>query len=195
MLAIMAAPALADSHGKKKPELLSGASGAMLAASCNGCHGPDGVSVGPGIPSIGGQSVDYMVSIMQGFAKGEVPSTIMGRIAKGYTADEIKNMAAYYSKKPFVPAKQKFDAAQAKTGAKLHAKYCEKCHEDGGKKAEEDSGILAGQWLPYLHFTMADFLSGKREMTKKMRKKVKKLLDKEGKKGLEALFHYYASQQ
>ena len=181
--------------GDKKPELISGASGAMLAATCNGCHGPDGASAGPAIPTISGISADYFVEVMKGFASGEVPSTIMGRIAKGYTEDEVKRLAEFYSKKPWKSAKQTADAALAKEGAKLHEKYCEKCHEDGGKKAEEDAAILAGQWKPYLQFTMADFVSGKRPMTKKMKKKVEKLIKAKGEKGLHAIIEFYASQQ
>jgi len=191
-LALASGSALAA--GKKK-ELLSGAPAEVLAATCAGCHGPNGASGGPATPTISGFNSEYFVEVMKGFASGEVPSTIMGRIAKGYTDDEIKKMADYYAKLPFVPAKQSFDAALAKKGAKLHEKYCEKCHAEGGKKPEEDSGILAGQWMPYVSYTMHDFASGKREMTKKMKKKVKKLMAKEGEKGMQALMHYWASQQ
>ena len=179
----------------KKPELIGGASAEMLAAQCDGCHGPNGASGGPAIPNIGGNNPEYLVEYLKEVASGEYPSTIMGRIAKGYTEDEIKRIAAHYAKQKWVPAKQKFDAALAKEGAKLHEKYCEKCHEDGGRKADEDVAILAGQWLPYLHFTMADFVSGRREMTKKMKKKVNKLLKKKGEKGLNAVLEFYASQQ
>ncbi len=195
-LAVTAAQAGSHGGGKKmKPELVSGASGAMLAATCNGCHGPDGSSVGPAIPNIGGISKDYLKEVMEEYASGEYPSTIMGRIAKGYTEDEIERLAEYFSKQKWMPAKQEFDAAAAKEGAKLHKKYCEKCHEDGGKKAEEDSAILAGQWKPYLQFTMADFLSGSRPMTKKMKRQVEKLLKSKGEKGLSSIIEFYASQQ
>ncbi len=82
-----------------------------------------------------------------------------------------------------------------KKGGKLHDKYCEKCHSDGGQSAEDDSGILAGQWTDYLKWSLADYTSGNREMTKKMAKKLKKLVKKEGDKGIDALLAYYASQQ
>ena len=191
-LAITSAQAGSD---KKKPELISGAPGELLAAQCNGCHGPNGASGGPATPTIAGQSKELLVEMMKGFASGEIPSTIMGRIAKGYSDDDVMRLADFYSRQKWVPAKQKFDAAAAKKGAKLHEKYCEKCHEDGGRKADEDIAILAGQWKHYLHFTMADFMSGKREMTKKMKKRVEKLVKSKGKEGLNAVLEYYASQQ
>ncbi|HEB97247.1 MAG TPA: cytochrome c4 [Sedimenticola thiotaurini] len=179
----------------EKPKLMMGASAKMLADTCYGCHGTDGASGGPATPTISGLSKDYFVETMEGFAEDEIPSTIMGRIAKGYTKDEIKMLADYFGDKPFVKAKQGFDAKLAKKGKKLHKKYCEKCHADGGSTAEDDAGILAGQWTPYLTWQFADFKAGEREAPKKMRKKMKKMLSREGSAGLEALINYYASQQ
>ncbi len=46
-----------------------------------------------------------------------------------------------------------------------------------------------------MRWTLADYNAGDREMTKKMAKKLKKLVQKEGDKGIEALLAYYASQQ
>lgn len=175
----------------EKP-LLSGASASMLSHTCAGCHGTYGASSGPATPSIGGISAVYFEEVMQGFKSGEVKSTIMGRIAAGYSDEEIKLMGEFYSKQPFVAAVQTADAGKAKEGAKLHEKYCEKCHADGGTSAEDDSGILAGQLMPYLHYTLADFKSGDREMTKKMKKQVDQLMKKEGDAGFEALLNFYA---
>ncbi len=167
----------------------------MLSNTCVGCHGAGGISNGPAIPSIAGSSESYFVDVMTEYAKDERASTIMGRIARGYTDDEIKTMGGYFSKQKIVGAKQEFDAEKAKKGKKLHKKYCEKCHEDGGTSAEDDSGILAGQWKPYLEYTMADFHAGTRNMPKKMKKKVKKMIKKKGKDAESILNEYYASQQ
>lgn len=177
------------------PELMTGASAEMLANTCAGCHGTNGASNGPATPTIAGLSSEYFIEVMEGFKSAETPSTIMTRIAKGYSEDDIKAMASYFAKKPFVKAKQPFDADTVRAGAKLHDKYCEKCHANAGQLPEDDSGILAGQWAPYLNATMTDYIGGKREMTKKMRKKVSKLMDKEGEAGLRTLLNFYASQQ
>lgn len=170
-------------------------SGEMLGNTCAGCHGTDGISTGPAIPTIGGLSNDYLVDAMMEYKTGERGSTIMTRIAKGYTDDEIKAMSKFFSGKPYVGNKQKVSAKMAKTGAKLHKKYCEKCHEDGGTSAEDDAGVLAGQWKPYLQYTMEDFHSGARTMPKKMKKKMKAMMDKHGAKGEQALLDYYAGQE
>ncbi len=176
-----------------EPKTLSGASDSMLANTCAGCHGTSGASVGPASPTIAGMSEEYFVEVMEGFASGEVPSTIMGRLVKGYTEDEVKQLAKFYAAQPFVAANQKSDADKAKKGAKLHEKYCEKCHAEGGTSAEDDSGVLAGQWSPYLMWTMEDYMSGARTPTKKMKKKVMELTEDHGDAGWDALYNFYAS--
>jgi len=170
----------------------------MLAGTCYGCHGTNGSSSGPAAPSIAQMEKTAFVEAMQAFRSGDTYGTIMGRIAKGYTDEEIERMAGHFAVRKFVPAKQKFDAAAAKKGAKLHDKYCEKCHEEGGKPITgEDTEyfLLAGQWVPYLENTIADFRAGRREMPKKMKKKLDKLIEKAGDKGLAAINAFYASQQ
>ncbi len=178
-----------------KPKLMMGASAGMLSNTCAGCHGTNGASQGPAAPTIAGLSKDYFVETMQGFASGEINSTIMGRIAKGYTDAELNQMADFYKGKSFVKAKQSFDSKLVKKGAKLHDKYCEKCHAEGGQSAEDDAGVLAGQWTPYVSWTLADYENGNREASKKMKKKMKKLMEREGSAGIQALISYYASQQ
>ncbi|CAK0759355.1 Cytochrome subunit of sulfide dehydrogenase [Gammaproteobacteria bacterium] len=170
------------------------ATGSMLANNCTGCHGIDGASHGPSIPSIGGLSKEYLVGIMKAYQEGKAYSTIMGRIAKGYTEDEIKVMADYYAGKPFVSANQKFDAKLSKNGESLHEKYCGKCHEEKGSSSDE-AGILTGQWMPYLQWTIADFKGSKREAEKKMLTKLEQLLADKGDAGLDALLNYYARQK
>ncbi len=188
------------------------ASPSMLANTCAGCHGTNGVSAGPATPSIAGMSKVYFVNAMLAYKYGndedkiaaaaeamkmdpddidglKRPATIMGRIARGYTDAEIGAMADFFTKKTFMRASQKADSGLAKKGKKIHKEACEKCHEDGGTKGD-GSGILAGQWMPYLENAVMDFTGGHRGMPKKMRSKVKKLSDKDW----DALVHYYGSQ-
>jgi sulfide dehydrogenase cytochrome subunit len=194
-LAISASSLAFAADDKPLPPVQTGASASMLANTCSGCHGTHGASAGPATPSIGGISPVYFEEVMLGFKSGEIKSTIMGRIAQGYTDEEIKAMGAVFAKQPFVAANQTFDAKKADFGAKLHDKYCEKCHAEGGTSVEDDSGILSGQLVPYLKYTMADFKAGDREMTKKMKKQVEKLLKKEGDDGVDALMSFYASNK
>jgi sulfide dehydrogenase cytochrome subunit len=165
----------------------------MLANTCAGCHGTGGNSVGPASPTIAGKSAEYIKDIMAQYKSGDRHSTIMGRIAKGYSDEEIALMADFYAGKSFESnaAKQKLDAAKVEAGSKLYKKNCSKCHDENGSLPDDDSGILAGQWLPYLQFTMEDFRGGRSQMTKKMKKKVDKLDDEQ----IEALLQFFASQE
>ena len=217
-IALGATLAVAAADAPPTPELVSGATGRMLADTCAGCHGTDGLSGGPASPTLAGTNPEYFVEVMKGFQDGKVYSTIMGRIAKGYSEEEIQLMAEYFKAKPFQAADQSFDAKLVEKGAKLHDKFCEKCHSEGGKiltaeeagtsktkkkdaddeeaeGGDEEYQILAGQWTPYLQYTMEDFREGRREMPKKMKSKLKDLIAKEGDKGLVALFAFYASQK
>jgi len=169
----------------------AGPTATMLADTCVGCHGPEGSSVGPATPSIAGVSAEYFRTVMQEYKKDERHGTIMNRIAKGYSDEEIALMADYFAKQEFMRYPQKLDAAQVEAGAKLYDKSCSKCHDENGALADDDAGILAGQWMPYLTYSMQDFTSGKREMPKKMKKKVEKLSSSE----LDALLQFFASQK
>lgn len=173
--------------------LMAAPSASMLANTCAGCHGTNGISVGPASPTIAGKSAEYLKEVMEGYKSGDRHATIMNRIAKGYTDEEIALMADYYAALPFESAaeKQTFDSAKIEAGSKLYKKNCSKCHDENGTLAEDDSGILGGQWLPYLQFTMVDYRSGRSEMTKKMKKKVEKLNDEE----IESVLQFFASQK
>jgi cytochrome subunit of sulfide dehydrogenase len=64
------------------------------ATSCSGCHTVSATVETP-VPPIRGRDAIEIVSAMQGFRSGERPSTVMGRIAKGFTDDEIRAIAAW----------------------------------------------------------------------------------------------------
>jgi sulfide dehydrogenase cytochrome subunit len=135
---------------------------------------------------------DVFIDAMQDYRADKRNSTIMNRIAKGYTDQQIAGMAEFFARQPLRLRPQPHDAAKAALGSDLHQRYCEKCHEDGGRPG--DSGILAGQWLPYLEFAMADFLDGRREWPRKMKAKVDEAVKEKGNDAIAALLHYYASQ-
>lgn len=170
-------------------------SGSMLGNTCAGCHGTNGSSNGPATPSLAGVSTEYFIDAMKAYREGERPSTVMGRIAKGYNDEEIKAMAPFFAKQKITSIDQHADSKKADAGKKLHKKYCEKCHEDGGRSSEDDAGVLASQMMPYLRNTMADFHSGDREMPKKMKKKIESLQKSKGDEGVDQLIHYYGSQR
>jgi len=69
---------------------------AMLSASCEGCHGTYGRSPGA-IPTIAGKSAEYLREALESFRSGDTDSTVMGRHVKGYSEEEIRLIAEYFS--------------------------------------------------------------------------------------------------
>jgi sulfide dehydrogenase cytochrome subunit len=132
---------------------------------------------------------------MHAYQTGNRPATIMQRIANGYSAAEIERMADFFSRQTIMRPRQTHDVEKADFGRRLHKKYCELCHEDGGRYPEDDAGVLAGQWETYLRYTLQDFLSGQREMDKKMEQRLDQLQADHGEQALEALIQYYISEQ
>ena len=65
-----------------------------LALSCFSCHGPAGKSPDT-IPAINGKSAAFIAKEMTGFRDGKRKSTVMQRIAKGYSDGEIRALAGY----------------------------------------------------------------------------------------------------
>ena len=66
----------------------------VLAIGCYSCHGPDGQSPAD-IPAIDTLDAETLAGKLHSFASGETETTIMGRIARGYTDDQIDALARY----------------------------------------------------------------------------------------------------
>jgi cytochrome subunit of sulfide dehydrogenase len=82
-LLMIASSAAAETSSPKLPP--SG------AASCSGCHAP--AAAGGLVPAIAGRPVEEIVTAMAEFRADQRPSTVMNRIAKGFTDEEIRAIA------------------------------------------------------------------------------------------------------
>ena len=174
-----------------------------LVDECTVCHERDGASHYPNMPIIGGYSEKYLISSLTAYKEkrrtcpeieylhGEkkVKLTDMCRIAKTLSQADIEKLAKYYASQKFRRANQDFDPELAKRGKLIHERDCEKCHSEAGSVASDDSGILAGQWTPYLRHQLLAFYTEKRTLADKMKPK----FDKLDKTEMEALLNYYAS--
>ena len=73
--------------------------GRNLAATCANCHGTNGQARGDMKP-LAGVSADKIVAMLADFKSGNQPATVMNQIAKGYTDDQIKLIAAFFAAQP-----------------------------------------------------------------------------------------------
>jgi cytochrome c553 len=66
------------------------------AAACSGCHAAS-AKVDTPVPRIAGASADAIVKAMQEFRSGKRPATVMDRIAKGFSDEEVQAIANWYA--------------------------------------------------------------------------------------------------
>ncbi len=162
--------------------------------SCVACHGPDGVSQKPDIPTIAGISAFSHADALYAYQDGGrtcEPPPMMCSIVKGLSEEQVEAIAAHFAEKSFVAAKQETDPAKAALGKEIHERDCEICHTNGGSNPADDSSILAGQWMAYLEHVLNQYAAGERSAPEAMAAKIGKLSESD----LEALTHYYGSQE
>ena len=66
------------------------------AASCSGCHPVSPRVISP-VPRIAGVDQVALARALHDFRSGQRPATVMDRIAKGFTDDEIQALAAWFA--------------------------------------------------------------------------------------------------
>ena len=175
-----------------------------LAANCEDCHGSQGISAHSDVPTIAGQSADYLKKTLMSYQRWDRPCiksryrggdtarprTDMCQIAEGLSEADMQALSAHYSALPFKAAQQEFDPELAAAGKALHEMHCESCHSQGGAVAGRGPR-LAGQWIPYLRVSLKYVPTGEHLVPFNMEKNVTGLSAGE----LDSLMNFYASQQ
>lgn len=67
-----------------------------LAATCANCHGTNGQARGDMKP-LAGLSAEKILAAVADYKSGAQPATIMHQIAKGYTDEQMRLIAAYFA--------------------------------------------------------------------------------------------------
>lgn len=81
------------------PSDLSPAGVRSLAANCAACHGTNGKpAAGSTLAGLAGKPSGELAMAMMQFKEGKKPATLMHQLAKGYTDEEIKALAEYFSR-------------------------------------------------------------------------------------------------
>lgn len=92
VLSLLFAFSLLLAHPLMAAEMPAG----VIAESCAGCHGTDGKSPGA-IPKIHGLAPQKIAKAMHAFKSDERQGTVMNRIAKGYTDEEIDRLSQLFA--------------------------------------------------------------------------------------------------
>ena len=91
-------------HWLAATALLAAAAGAhaqvnqiqVWAAACANCHGTMGKAE-QGMESLAGKDKDELLQKMLDFKSGKKPATIMHQLSKGYSDEQLQQLAAYFA--------------------------------------------------------------------------------------------------
>jgi cytochrome c553 len=137
---------------------------AVPQEACLQCHGPDGNSVTPGIPSIAGQPKLFIENQLVLMREELRPAPQMQPIVKGMKDAEISRLAEHFSKlPPRSMASGAADAALMKRGATLANKLrCGICHLSDFS-GQNQIPRIASQREEYLDSEMRAYRDSKRK--------------------------------
>ena len=145
------------------PLFLSGPAGAADAGApekaqlCAACHGPEGNSTNPAVPSIAGQPAQFISTELFLFRQGSRDDPQMTAVAKTLSNADMNELAAYFSAQKPPPPKHRTAAQNAAAGPELARRLnCVQCH---GPRLLGQQHIprLAGQQPDYLRVQLLGF--------------------------------------
>jgi cytochrome c553 len=160
-----ALPSLAAAQDARRGATESERRGAELAAHrCVNCHGADGRSQMPGIPSLAGQQPGFIVIQMILFREGLRHVPAMTAFAEGLPDKDIEDLAAFFASLPPGPPddRRPRDPALFAAGeALIGPRHCNVCHLPS-LTGREQMPRLVGQREDFLARTMAEYRDGLR---------------------------------
>ena len=166
-----------------------------LVPRCEGCHGVNGNSTHPAMPSLSGQNASYLIKAMQKYRDGERPNKVMVAVAKGLSYADIAQNATYFATQTPEKIRSSIHQSASKPfdpmgeGKKLAAS-CNACHGKGGNNPGPGAARLAGLSATYLQMSIRAYRDGERKH-QEMQMLTEYLSDTD----IEKISFYYASQQ
>lgn len=164
------------------------AAGGAAAAGCAGCHGDAGISKTPGMPSLVGLDLKYLVAAMTAYKSGQRKHDIMKSLMAALSDANLKNIALYYALQK--PARAQTPAPGDQAAGKAAAAGCAGCHGEQGVSGNPANPSLAGQDAQYFASALLAYKDGSRK-DEMMKGPAAALNDR----AMRDLAAYYAAQQ
>ena len=155
-----------------KPDAAKGQG--IASQVCAACHAADGNSIGAANPKLAGQGFDYLHKQLRNFKpqdgkKAERDNPVMAGMVASLKAEDLKNVAAYYSGQKLKPAKAT-DKELAALGQKIYRggvsasgiPACAGCHGPSGAGIPVQYPRIAGQFAEYVEEQLKAFRAGTR---------------------------------
>lgn len=135
--------------------------GKAAATGCASCHGKDGNSALPGMPSLAGQNLEYLVNAMQAYREAIRKDSMMRPAVALLNDDTIENLALYYALQ--APKASPTSADGDAAAGEAVATACAECHGADGNSTKPDTPSLAGQDPRYLVAATLAYKDGARD--------------------------------
>lgn len=193
-VALLVGTLLSSSAAAQGPAQADIARGQQIASQvCAACHAADGNSAIAANPVLAGQHADYTLKQLMNFKShegkpAERPNAMMAGMAAALSADDMRNVAAYFeSQKPKPRAAR--DPELVKQGQAIYrggilsknVAACTACHGPSGAGMPAQYPRLAGQYAEYTALQLRAFRSGERanDPNRTMRAVAERLSDRE----------------
>lgn len=130
--------------------------------TCLACHGKNGTSAIPTVPSLGGMPVNYLLSQLYLFRENIRKVDPMNAMAAGLSDDDLRTLGALFNKMPPPPPAPALTAAEEASGADLVQKYhCNSCHMPN-LSGQGTIPHIAGQHVEYIERALVTYKNNTR---------------------------------
>jgi cytochrome c553 len=129
---------------------------------CAACHGDNGNSTNPAVPSLAGQPAQFISTALYQFREGNRKDDQMTPMAAPLKNAEMNELAKYFAAQKPAPPRHQSKPESVQAGAALAKKYnCSQCH---GPQLLGQQHIprIAGQQYEYLRTQLKGFKAGTR---------------------------------
>ena len=141
----------------------------IVTKVCAACHAVDGNSAAAANPKLAGLNAEYIHKQLTEYKSGTRKNPVMGGIVASLSAQDMQNLAAYFSAQQPKPGTSK-DQELALLGQKIYrggvqgagVPACASCHGPQGKGVPVQFPRLAGQHADYIYAQLNAFRLGAR---------------------------------
>jgi cytochrome c553 len=144
----------------------------VAGTACASCHGLDGASTAPGVPSLAGQRTVYLHRVLQAYQARERSSDEMNHATGFLNEEALLAVSAYYASlspaRPPLPEDEPAEAGDAGggdpfAGIRGDMKKCVKCHGEDGNASASGMPNLSAQAPDYFVAAMKAYAEGGRD--------------------------------
>jgi cytochrome c553 len=128
-----------------------------LAATCGACHGADGISPTPEVPSLAGQPKQFITTQLVMFREGRRLNPPMASLTANMSNADINALGGYFAALPAMATTAQQSKEQNSAGrTRAEQLNCVQCH-GAALKGQQHIPRLAGQQASYLRNQLFGF--------------------------------------